>query len=268
MTPPKDRPVALSRRHTLVGAGLLAAVAGSAAAQPAQPPSTAPTAPTGPSQTDLDAAEVRLRNDWAYLARYRDQNPIDAARPAQQRRVVFLGDSITLAWPARRPAFFTDNGFLGRGISGQTTPQMLVRFMADVAALKPAAVHLMAATNDVAGNTGPYDPKLTCDTFTAIGDLAKANRIRMIVGAVPPTAEFPWRRDLAPGPRIQALNAWLRDWAKARGFVFADYTSVLDDGTGAMRPGLAYDGVHPTPAGYDAMIPVALAAVKTALGRR
>ena len=126
-----------------------------------------------PAPTAADAAaELRLHTDWPWLARYRQANLADAALPPERRRVVFLGDSITQGWFDRHPAFFTDNGFIGRGIGGQTTAQMLARFWPDVIALKPAAVHLLAGTNDIAGNTGPYDPVATCDNVRAMTALA------------------------------------------------------------------------------------------------
>jgi lysophospholipase L1-like esterase len=242
----------LSRRGVVIGSTLLAGAAAAADAQPA------------PS---MDPAEQRLHSDWAWLARYREENAADAARPATERRVVFLGDSITEGWRAKRSDFFVTNGFIGRGISGQTSPQMLVRFQADVAALKPRAVHILAGTNDVAGNTGPFDPEATRGWITAIAELAKAQRIQPILGAIPPAADFPWRPGLGPAGKIRGLNEWMRGYAHDHGFVFADYTAVLDDGSGGMRPGLAYDGVHPTPDGYAAMEPVALKAAEAALRR-
>lgn len=248
-----------SRRCAIIGAGLLAAAASRAGAQAAAPTSSA---------TPVDPAELRLHTDWAWLGRYRDENALDLARPPQARRVVFLGDSITQGWREKRPGFFTDHGFLGRGISGQTTPQMLVRFAVDVAALKPRALHLLAGTNDVAGNTGPFDPAATRAWIASIAGLARASGLKVILGAIPPAADFPWRTGLAPAPKIAALNGWLSELARQEGYVFADYTSVLDDGSGAMRPGLASDGVHPTPEGYAAMEPVALKAVDAALAPR
>lgn len=240
-------------RRALLGAGVATTLAaGAAAAAPSAPDRTSATPP----------------QDWAALAHYRDANPIDAARPAAARRVVFLGDSITQAWRDQRPEFFAAHGFIGRGISGQTTPQMLVRFWADVVALKPAAVHILAGTNDVAENTGPYDLTAVTRNFMAMAAIARANRIRVVVGATPPAADFSWRHGLNPIPKIAGLNAWLRAWARREGFAFADYTAVLDDGAGAIRPGLASDGVHPTQAGYAAMEPVALAAAARALGAR
>jgi lysophospholipase L1-like esterase len=220
------------------------------------------------SQTSAETAEQRLHTDWPWLARYRQANAVDAALPPERRRVVFLGDSITQGWFDKHPAFFTDNGFIGRGIGGQTTAQMLARFWPDVVALKPAAVHILAGTNDIAGNTGPYDPAATCDNLRAMAALARANDIKVILGAVTPAATYPWRPGLRPDQEIPRLNAWLVSFARDRGHGLADYTAVLDDGHAAMKPGLAYDQVHPTAEGYAVMEPVALAATAQALRGR
>lgn len=238
-------------RRALLAACLMAP--GLASAQAVAPP---------PAKTEED---VRLRTDWPFLKRYAAENAADAALPAERRRVVFIGDSITQGWKDSRPAFFADHGFIGRGISGQVTAQMLVRFWPDVIALRPQAVHILAGTNDIAENAGPYDPVATQANLQAMTTLARANGLSVVLGAVTPAADFPWRPGLGPIAKIAALNAWIRDFAQRSGATFADYTAVLDDGRGGMRPGLAYDGVHPTSEGYAQMEPVALAAVATAL---
>jgi lysophospholipase L1-like esterase len=207
------------------------------------------------------------QRDWPNLCRYAAENT--ALSPAARNgppRVVFMGDSITQIWKDHDPAFWgPDTGRIDRGISGQTTPQMLARFMADVVRLRPQAVHIMAATNDIAGNTGPETLQQVKDNFVAMATLARANGVKVILAATPPAADFPWRRGLDPAPKVAELNAWLRAYARREGFVYADYTAVLDDGHGAMKPGLASDGVHPTAAGYAAMRPVALRAIREAL---
>lgn len=241
-------------RRTLLAGGL-AAVPGLALAQTvAAPPATSPE-------------ELRLRNDWPFLQRYAAENAVDRDLPPERRRVVFMGDSITQGWRDAHPAFFTDNGFLGRGISGQVTAQMLVRFWPDVVALKPAAVHILAGINDIAQNAGPYDLAATQANLQAMTTLAQANGVAVILATVTPAAEFPWRPGLGPAAKIRALNAWLKVYAAERGAVLADYTAVLDDGAGGMKPGLAYDGVHPTREGYAIMEPVTLAAITSALAR-
>jgi len=209
-------------------------------------------------------AEDRLHTDWAWLGRYQQANAAVPAKSAQPR-VVFIGDSITQGWRDVHPAFFADNGFLGRGIGGQVTAQMLARFWPDVVALKPAAVHILAGINDIAQNAGPYDPAATQANLQAMTVLAQARGIAVILATVTPAAEFPWRPGLGPIAKVAALNAWLRTYAAERGAVLADYTRVLDDGAGGVRAGLAYDGVHPTREGYAVMEPVALAATASAL---
>jgi len=206
-----------------------------------------------PTEEQCKAALVP-HMDFPQLARYRGENahllqsgaPVDA---------VFMGDSITEGWKDKRPGFFT-NGRIDRGISGQTTPQMVLRMMADVVDLKPRAVHIMAGTNDVAGNTGPMTPEMTEDNFRMMSDIARAHGIAVLVASIPPAANFPWRPGLETRRPIAEINRWLKSFAASTGATWVDYRPVLDDGTGAMKPGLASDGVHPTEAGYDAMATV------------
>ena len=242
------------------------AAAGAARAQPA--PQVAPLAPPWTIQaaeTGSPADELRIHTDWALLAQYREDNDRVRGLPAEQRRVVFFGDSITRGWINLHPEFFAAGGYVDRGISGQTTPQMLVRFRQDVISLMPAAVHFMGGTNDIAENTGPYDPQATTNNITSMMELAKVHGIRVIVAAIPPAADFPWRTGLQPPAKIRALNNWIKAFAAANGLVFADYTPPLDDGAGAIKPGLSTDGVHPSRAGYLTMEPIAAAAITAAL---
>jgi lysophospholipase L1-like esterase len=238
-------------RRNLLMTGL-AAVPGLALAQTPAPPS---------------AEELRLHTDWPFLQRYAAENAVDRDLPPERRRVVFMGDSITQGWRDSHPALFADNGLLGRGISGQVTAQMLVRFWPDVVALKPAAVHILAGINDIAQNAGPYDIAATQANLQAMTTLAQANGVAVILATITPAAEFPWRPGLGPAAKVRALNAWLKAYAAERGAVLADYTAVLDDGAGGMKPGLAYDGVHPTHEGYAIMEPVTLRAIASALAR-
>jgi len=189
--------------------------------------------------------------DFPQLARYRADNEQLIASKAPVD-VVFMGDSITEGWRDKRPGFFK-RGRVGRGISGQTTPQMVLRMMADVVHLKPKAVHIMAGTNDIAGNTGPMTPEMTQDNFRMMSDIARAHGIKALVASIPPASSFPWRPGLETKKPIADMNLWLKQFARSTGATWVDYHKVLDDGTGAMKPGMAYDGVHPTEAGYDAM---------------
>jgi lysophospholipase L1-like esterase len=221
-------------------------------------------AQTAPPEESWDQRWQRLlREDFGHLFRYRDDNT--AVRASGQRvGIVFMGDSITQGWREKRPGFFTP-GRIGRGISGQTTPQMLVRFQPDVIDLRPRVVHIMAGTNDIAGNTGPMTEEATRDNFRAMTTLAKANGIRVILASVPPADKFPWGPGLDVKTSIAALNRWLKGHAAEAGATWVDYHPALADASGAMKPGLAYDGVHPTEAGYDAMAGV-LAPVLKRLG--
>ncbi|HYX47778.1 MAG TPA: SGNH/GDSL hydrolase family protein, partial [Sphingomicrobium sp.] len=183
------------------------------------------------------------------------------------QRVVFLGDSITEGW-ASQP-FIRDNPhFVGRGISGQTAPQMLVRFQSDVVALKPAVVHILAGTNDIAQNTGPESSDEMLGYVVSIAQLARANHIKVIIGSVAPAADFPWHRGLDPAPKIKAFNARLKAYAVSHGFIYADYWSVLVAADGGMKPQYSEDGVHPNVAGYDVMESVAKDAIALALRKR
>lgn len=197
----------------------------------------------------------RMLTDPAGLERYRQDNERIIAS-GEKVDIVFLGDSITEGWKDKRPGFFKA-GRVGRGISGQTTPQMLVRMMPDVVDLKPRAVHIMAGTNDIAGNTGPMTQEMTRDNIRAMAAIAKQNGMKVLLASVPPAASFPWREGLPTVQPIAELNAWLKDYAREIGATYVDYHSALADSSGAMKPALAYDGVHPTEAGYDVMAKVA-----------
>jgi len=202
--------------------------------------------------------------DWAFFSRYRDAN---ALLKPDASRIVFLGDSITEGWA--KESFFAENSHLvGRGVSGQTTQQMLVRFRADVVDLKPALVHIMGGTNDVAGNNGPESDAEIEDAITSMVELARANHIKVVLASIPPAADFNWRPGLKPLPRLRRLNAWLKSYAKQAGIGYVDYWSALAAEDGSMKSSFSMDGVHPNTDGYKAMQPLALAAVESALGKK
>lgn len=188
--------------------------------------------------------------DWANLGRYAGENAalIAAKTPVS---IVFMGDSITQGWREQRSAFF--EGRAGRGISGQTTPQMVLRMMADVVALRPRAVHIMAGTNDIAGNTGPMTTAMTTDNLSAMAAIAKAHGIRVLLASVPPADRFPWRPGLPTVARIREINLWAKDYAAKADAIWVDYTPALGTPGGALKPEFAPDGVHPNAAGYAAM---------------
>lgn len=202
----------------------------------------------------------RLLTDWAWLARYRDENARLISSKAKVH-AVFLGDSITEGWRDSQPDFF-GKGNECRGISAQTTPQMLVRMHADVVALYPRVVHIMAGTNDIAFNTGPMNADDTRRNIMAMCDIARANKIRVVLASIPPAAFFPWRPGLETAGNITAMNGWISGYAKATGATYADYHSAMSNGKGGMKPGLAGDEVHPTAEGYAVMRPIAEAAIR------
>ena len=246
-----------------LAATLGAALIGSAAAAQGLP-ANAPAGACLPYGTPAER-DARLHTDWAWMARYKADDQALAAS-GQPVDVVFMGDSITEGWYCRVPAYFRP-GLVGRGIGGQTTPQMVVRFRQDVLDLKPKAVHIMMGTNDIAANTGPMTVEQTEANFKTLTELAQAHGIKVILASIPPSAGFPWAPTVATVDKIRTLNAWIKAYAASVGAVYADYTSVLDNGQGGMKPGISIDGVHPNPDGYALMRPVADAAIATALGK-
>jgi lysophospholipase L1-like esterase len=258
------------RATTLLGSTLLA-LSAAACATPAGAPCPSPSAPPPAAAAAAPARtpeEVRLHEDWANLARYRAADSALGAPKPGERRVVFIGNSITDAWTQYFPAMFPGKPYVNRGISGQTTPQMLVRFRQDVIALKPAAVVILAGANDIAGNTGPSTLGMIEDNIASMVDLARANGIRVVLSSVLPAYDFPWRPGLAPAPKIVALNAWLKQYAASHGAVYLDYHSAMADARQGLPASLSADGVHPNEAGYRIMAPLAERAIEEALGGR
>lgn len=210
----------------------------------------------------------RLRTDWANLERYRAENAaLGPPRPGE-KRVVFMGNSITDGWAKYFPTMFPNKPYIGRGIGGQTTPQMLVRFRQDVIALKPAVVVILAGTNDIAGNTGPSTLEMIEDNLASMSELAQANGIRVVLSSVLPVFDYPWKPGLEPAPKIVALNAWMKQYAAAHNAVYLDYHSAMADERQGMKADLATDGVHPNEAGYRIMAPLAERAIAEALKRK
>jgi lysophospholipase L1-like esterase len=222
-----------------------------------------------PAQTCcLPSAVQRLADqmqDWNQLSRYQADNEKLKAQPAVPGRVVFLGDSITDGW--RLANSFPDKPFVNRGISGQTTPQMLVRFYPDVVELKPAAVIILAGTNDIARNTGPTTAEMIQRNLMAMTDLAKANGIKVILCSVTPISDYGRAKQSVgrPPADILKLNAWMREYAAKSGAIYADYFTALADENGSMKQAISADGLHPNPAGYELMVPVAWGAIQKAL---
>ena len=207
--------------------------------------------------------------DFAGFHRYREANAKLPPPAAGENRVVFFGDSITEAWNRYHPEFFTGRPYFDRGISGQTTSQMVIRFRPDVIALKPKVVVILAGINDIAGNTGPITLEEIEGNLTSIVELAKANGIRVVLSSILPADRLPWRPELPnPTEKILALNAWLKDYAAKNDCVYLDYFSALTDGQNAMRKELQEDAVHPNRAGYDVMEPLAEKAIAAALATK
>jgi lysophospholipase L1-like esterase len=208
----------------------------------------------------------RLRTDWANLQRYAQQNR-ELGPPARgEHRVVFMGNSITEAWQALDSAFFVSHRYIDRGISGQTTPQMLVRFRQDVIDLRPSVVVILGGVNDIAENTGPTTLEAIAGNLVSMIELARANGIAVVLCSVLPAADFPWRHGLQPAPKIAALNDMLRSYAAAHHVVFVDYYPAMVDEHGGLKAGFTIDGVHPNVAGYRVMEPLVEQGITTALG--
>jgi lysophospholipase L1-like esterase len=220
------------------------------------------------SLTDYQRSlEDRQWNDWAGLGRYREANAaLGDPRPGENR-VVFMGNSITDAWAKSFPAMFPGKPYVGRGISGQTTPQMLVRFRQDVVDLKPKVVVILAGINDIAGNSGPATQAMIADNLKSMTEIAKANGIRVVLSSVLPAYDFPWHRGLEPAPKVVSLNRWIECYAREAGAVYLDYYSKMVDARGGLASDMASDGVHPTEKGYRIMAPLAEAAIAEALRR-
>jgi lysophospholipase L1-like esterase len=215
------------------------------------------------SPTPAELAHLhQLASNFAQLDRYAAANA--ALPPAQKGRVVFFGDSITDAWSNGKHTFFPGKPYIGRGISGQTTAQMLIRFRSDVIDLHPDAVVILAGTNDIAGNTGDVTQQQIADNFISMAELARANHIRVIFSSVLPAADFSWRKGRNPAPKIRALNDWIQQYCKDQHHTYLDYYSALTDADGGMKPGTSSDGVHPTDQGYAIMSPLAEAAITKA----
>ena len=210
---------------------------------------------------------AQKNNDWARLGRYAKANKELPAPAKKEKRVVFMGNSITEGWVKIRPDFFEENGYIGRGISGQTSYQFVVRFRPDVINLKPKLVVINAGTNDVAENTGPFDLQTTFGNIVSMVELAKANKIKVILTSVLPAAKFGWNKSIKDAPaRIEALNALIKEYAKKNKIPYVDYyTPMVTGADRALNPAYSKDGVHPTAAGYEVMEALIKPAIDKAL---
>jgi lysophospholipase L1-like esterase len=202
-------------------------------------------------------SQAQKVQDWPDFARYRAFNDTLKTAPNAGDRVVFMGNSITDSWIRESPEFFARNHFIDRGISGQTTPQMLVRFRADVISLQPKAVVMLCGINDIAGNTGPSTLEMIEDNIMSMAELAKMNHIKVILCSVLPAYDFPWNPGSFPAEKIVALNAWIKQYADQNRFTYLDYYSQMVDDRKGMKSEYTKDGVHPTETGYLVMEKVA-----------
>jgi lysophospholipase L1-like esterase len=214
-------------------------------------------------QAGIQAETEQRASDWPNIGQYRGANI--ASRAVGSPKVVFIGDSITEFWQYADTDLFS-KGIIGRGISGQTTQQHLVRFYPDVVSLKPIAVHILGGGNDVAGNTGATTPQDYKNNIMAMLDIAQCNSIKVLLGGILPAVHFPWRPEVKPAQWYAMLNDWLRDIARERGAIFIDYYSVMAEEDRSMRADFTNDGVHPNVVGYAAMRPLVLSAIHQVLG--
>ncbi len=212
--------------------------------------------------------EKWLKLDWPNLKQFRESNDKLGVPAANEKRVVFMGNSITIGWIRISPEFFTGKPYINRGISGQTTPQMLVRFRADVINLKPKVVVILAGTNDIAGNTGPSTIEMIKDNLASMADLARANGIKVVLCSILPAYDYPWKPGLKPYEKILVLNEWIKDFAATNGCVYLDYYSAMVDNRPGLKAEYSSDGIHPNKLGYSVMAPLAEAAIAQAFGKK
>jgi lysophospholipase L1-like esterase len=211
------------------------------------------------------AQEEQLHNDWANLGRFREENKL-VTKPAEgEKRVVFMGNSITEGWIRLDPGFFSGKPYINRGISGQTTPQMLVRFKPDVVNLKPSVVVILAGINDIAGNTGASTLEMIEDNLSSMAEIAQANKIAVVLSSVLPAYDFPWRPGLKPAEKVVQLNIWIKNYALTHNCIYLDYFTPMSDEKHALKAEYTEDGVHPTLEGYKIMDPLVEQAIQKAL---
>ncbi len=233
-------------------------------------PETSTAAPTQAAPTmkhpDNDywrKHDQQLMTDFGWSERFRAADEKVGPPAAGETRVVFMGDSITEGWHLEES--FPGKPYINRGISGQTTPQMLVRFRQDVIDLQPKVVVILAGTNDIAGNTGPETLEQIEGNLASMAELATANHIKVVLCSILPAFDYPWQPGLTPAPKIDMVNAWLRGYAQAKGFVYVDFHTAMKDTRDGLPANLSRDGVHPLPAGYAMMAPLTEAGIAKAL---
>jgi lysophospholipase L1-like esterase len=250
------------------------------AQSPTQPSSGAPSAATCPDTAELNTKLTRQEAtllDWPNIARYRGANATVQAPARDNKRVVFMGDSITDLWAQPQfGGFFPGKPYIDRGISGQTTPQMLIRFRPDVIALQPKVVVILAGTNDLAGNTGPMTIGQIEDNLGSMSELAHANKIHVVLASILPVSNYGHDRNGNPidmrikrqPEKILELNAWIKKYAADHDYVYLDYFSATVDEHGLLKAEISDDGLHPNAKGYAIMAPLAEQAIQAALKKK
>ncbi|MBG6063321.1 lysophospholipase L1-like esterase [Flavobacterium sp. CG_9.1] len=203
--------------------------------------------------------------DWPNLSKYQEENAQLQPVAPGEKRIVFMGDSITEFWSTIDSEYFTGKPYLNRGISGQTTPQMLIRFRADVIDLKPSAVVILAGINDIAGNTGPVTLQMITNNIVSMVELAHVNQIKVILCSVLPAYDFPWKPNQNPAQKVVDLNKMIKKYAEAKGILYLDYFSAMRDERDGLKSAYSGDGVHPNKLGYQVMAPLAEKAIKEVL---
>ena len=194
--------------------------------------------------------------DWAYLNKYKDENALIAAPSLGEKRIVFFGDSVIAGWGTIYSEFFVNKTYINRGINGQTTSQMLLRFRHDVIELKPKIVVILAGTNDIAGNTGHVTLETILENLISMYELAKANHIKVILCSVLPAYDYPWKTGQEPAEKIETLNKMIQIFAKASDVMYVNYYSVMVDNRKGLKAIYSEDGVHPNKVGYQVMAPI------------
>lgn len=216
----------------------------------------------------MSVSAMAQNKDWPNIHRYEKANAALPEPAKGEKRVVYMGDSITDFWVNNDSTFFKSNNYIDRGISGQTTGQMLVRFRQDVINLKPAAVVILAGINDIAENNGPEKMSDIFGNIVSMAELARVNKIKVVISSVLPAAAFPWRPTIDPKEKVKELNSLLKDYAAKNNIVYLDYFTPMANADRGLSPELAKDGIHPTLAGYKIMEPLAVKAIGQALKQK
>jgi lysophospholipase L1-like esterase len=254
-------------RHALLLCAIIAQLHfSSASGQNTSQPDSMTTSNLSDQKTQEEKSlELKLKNDWANLDRFREDNLRLGEPSPNEARVVFMGNSITEGWKDLCPEFFSGRPYINRGISGQTTPQMLVRFRPDVINLKPKVVVILAGTNDIAGNTGPSTLEMIEDNIESMVDLAETNGIKVVICSVLPAIDYWWNPGVEPAEKIVALNGWLRKYAASKKITYVDFYSNMADNKNGLKSDYSEDGVHPNKKGYQVMEPLIDEAIARAL---